>query len=192
MKRSAVHAAARWPAHHHGRRLSPKIMSLAQIIGELVEAAGDEADELHFRDGPQAEITHSACGANNGALADGRIDNPFPTESFQQSFAGFESPAVHADVFAQKDHGGIAFHLFKHGLLDGFEEGGFRRGGGYSVHRRAFRLCLRVATEAAFFLTEEGVLTGEGVFTVEEVSFEDGVSPKGIGAFSPADDFPYA
>src|ERR1700687_3600733 len=125
MKWSAVHTAAGWPAHHDGRRRSPKIMSLGDIIGELIETAGDEVDELHFRDGPQAEITHAASRANDGALAYGRIDNALPAETLEQSFAGFEGAAIHAHVFSQEDHGGIAFHLFEHGLFDGFEKGGF-------------------------------------------------------------------
>ena len=51
----------------------------------------------------------------------------------QQTFAGLERSAVNADVFADQHHRGIAFHLFVHGLLDGFEKGDLGRRGLSSV-----------------------------------------------------------
>ena len=35
-------------------RARPKVVPLGDEIGDLIEAAGDEIDELHFRDGTQA------------------------------------------------------------------------------------------------------------------------------------------
>ena len=54
MEWTAMHAAARWPAHHHRHWSAPAVMRFRDKIGDLVEAAGDEIDELHFRHGPQA------------------------------------------------------------------------------------------------------------------------------------------
>src|SRR6202521_3943836 len=122
MKRSAVHASAGRTAHDNRRGGVPKIMALGDEIGELVEAASDEIDELHFADGAQAEIAHAAGGADDGALADGRVDHALPAETLEQAFAGLESAAVHANVFADDHDRGVALHLLKHGLFDGFEE----------------------------------------------------------------------
>ena len=83
-------------------------MALGDEIGELVEAAGDEIDELHFGDGAQAEIAHAAGRADDGAFADGRVDDALPAEFFEQAFAGLEGAAVDADVFADEDDAGVA------------------------------------------------------------------------------------
>src|SRR5438552_4080573 len=73
-------------------------MSLGHEIGNLIEGANDEIDELHFADGAQAAVAHPASRADNGALADGRVDHALPTKALQQPFAGLECPAVHAHV----------------------------------------------------------------------------------------------
>ena len=53
VKWTAVHAASRRPSDDDGRRGVPKIMSLCHKVGQLIEAAGDEIDELHLRHGTQ-------------------------------------------------------------------------------------------------------------------------------------------
>src|SRR5713226_8858955 len=122
MKRPAVHAASGRPANDHGRGGIPKIMSLGDEIRNLIEGANDEVDELHFANGAQAAVAHTAGGADNGALADGRVDDTLPAEALEQPFAGLERPAVDPDVFANQDNRGVALHLLEHGLLDGFEK----------------------------------------------------------------------
>src|SRR5947207_1407081 len=117
-----MHPAARRPANHNRGRSVPKVMTLGHKICNLIKRADDKIDELHFGDGTQAEVAHSACRANDGRFADGCVDDPLPAEAFQQAFAGLESAAVYADVFADQYHRRIAFHLFVHGLLDGFEK----------------------------------------------------------------------
>src|SRR5271163_2214939 len=123
MEWAAVHAAAGGSAYHDGRGSVPQIVALGDEIGELIETAGDEIDKLHFGDGPQAEITHAAGGSDDGAFADGRIDDAFPAETLEQTFAGLESAAINADILAEQHHRGVALHLLVHGLLDGFEKG---------------------------------------------------------------------
>ena len=110
-------------ANDDGRRGIPEIVALGDEIGELVEAAGDEIDELHFGDGAQAKIAHAAGSADDGAFADGRIDDALPAEFFEQTFAGLERAAIDADIFADENHAGVGGHFFEHGLLDGFEKG---------------------------------------------------------------------
>src|SRR5256885_16258545 len=117
-----MHATAGRAADHDGRGSVPEIVALGDEVGELIEAAGDEVDELHFADGAQAEIAHAASCADDGALADGRVDDALPAETLQQAFAGFEGAAIDANVLAEKDDGWVALHFFEQGLLDGFEE----------------------------------------------------------------------
>src|ERR1700730_15324490 len=122
MEWPAVHSAVRRPATYNRRRGVPKIMPLGHEIRQLVEAASDEIYKLHLGDGPQSEIAHAASRADDGALADGRVDDPLPAKSLQQAFTGFECAAIHAHIFAEKHDRGVALHLFKHGLLDGFQK----------------------------------------------------------------------
>src|ERR1035438_2406217 len=99
MKRAAMHAASGWAAHHDGRGSVPEIMALGHEIGELIEAASNEVDELHFGDGAQAQIAHAARRADDGAFADGCVDHALPAKAFEQAFAGFKCAAINSDIF---------------------------------------------------------------------------------------------
>src|SRR6202166_1647716 len=120
MEWPAMHTAARWPTNHNGRRRVPKIMPLGHEIRQLVEATSDEIYKLHLGDRPQPEITHAASRADDRALTNWRIDNALPAKALKQALAGFERAAVDTHVFAEQHDRGVALHLFKHGLLDGF------------------------------------------------------------------------
>src|SRR5258708_37432710 len=109
-------------------------MSLGHEIRNLIERAHDKVNELHLDNGPQPQIAHSAGRADNGALADRRIDHALPAKPLQQAFAGLERPAVHTDVFADQHDGRVSLHLLEHRLLDGFEKSDLR-----SVRRAAIR-----------------------------------------------------
>src|SRR5208283_4169492 len=115
--------AAGWAADDDGRGGVPEIMALGDKIGELIEAAGDEIDELHFGDGAQTEIAHATGRADDGAFADGGVNDALPAEFFEQALTSFEGAAVDADVLADEHHAGVGGHLFEHGLTDGFEKG---------------------------------------------------------------------
>src|SRR5579863_252273 len=51
MERAAAHSTAGWPANDHRHRYAAAPVKLAHHIDDLVEAAGDEVDKLHFGDG---------------------------------------------------------------------------------------------------------------------------------------------
>src|ERR1700721_122329 len=123
MERAAMDAAAGGAADNNGRGGVPEIVALGDEVGELVEATGDEIDELHFGYGTQAEIAHPAGGADDGAFADGRVNDALPAEFFKQAFAGLECAAVDTDIFAEEHDAGVGGHLFEHGLADSFEKG---------------------------------------------------------------------
>src|SRR6266478_2317775 len=157
MERSAVHAASGRPANHHGRRGVPEVVSLGDEIRNLIEGADDEIDELHFANGAQAAVAHPASSADNGALADRRVNHALRAEALQQTFAGLEGAAVHADVFPHQNDRRIAFHLLEHGLLDGFEKRDLRSVGRAAIRSGAvcfghgyLRAFLEVLAEAAF------------------------------------------
>ena len=138
MKWAAVHAAAGGAANDHGHGRAPEVVGLGDEVRDLIEAAGDEIDELHFGDGAQAEEAHAAGRADDGGFADGRFDDALAAEFREQAVGDFEGAAVHADVFADGDDGGIAFHFFEHRLPDGVHHGdGAGRGHGFGRQVRA-------------------------------------------------------
>src|SRR5277367_1696386 len=207
VKRAAVHAAARWPTHHHRRRRVPEVMPLGHEIRELVERADDEVDKLQLRDRTQARIAHPASRSYDRALADRRIDHTLPAEPLDQSFACLKRSPINANVFAQQDHRWVALHLFKHRLLDGLEKRDLCsvRGRFSHAHPRPF-LAADTATgftdffEGDFAAGDFAALaftTGLDPFDfvvaaalVVSVSNEGFVSPKWIGAFAPPELFP--
>src|SRR5258705_122017 len=118
-----MHAAAGRAADDDGSGGVPEIVAFGDVIGELLEAAGDEIEDLHLADGTQAEIAHAESRADEVALANGSDNDTLPAETLEKAFAGLERAAVDTHVFADDHYGGVAFHLLEHGLLDGFEEG---------------------------------------------------------------------
>src|SRR5713101_3036175 len=93
MERPTVDAAAGRSPQHHGHRRTPAVMRLGDEIGDLIEAASDEVNELHFRHGSQAQIAHAHRGADDGGLADGRVNHALPAEALEQTGADLERAA---------------------------------------------------------------------------------------------------
>src|SRR5262249_2854674 len=85
-------------------------------------AAGDKVNELHLGDGAKTKVAHAAGCPDDGAFADGRVDDPLPPKAFEQAFTDLEGTAVNAYVFAKEYDRWIAFHFFKERLLDGLEK----------------------------------------------------------------------
>ncbi len=102
-------------------------MRLGDVVGHLVEGASDEIDELHLHYGPQAEVAHARGRADDGRLADRRIDHALPAEAFEQPCRDLERAAVDADILAQQDDRRVAVHLFEQGLANRFEIGDQRQ-----------------------------------------------------------------
>src|SRR5580692_368758 len=130
MKRPAMHAAARRSADDHRNRSVPQVVRFGDEVRYLIEAAGDEVDELHFRDGPQAKETHSTGRADDGCFADGSFNHAFTAKFSEEALGDFECAAVNADIFADGDDGRVACHFFEHGLADGFHHSDWSSGRG--------------------------------------------------------------
>src|SRR2546429_1144805 len=170
-------------------------MSLGHEMGNVIEGQNDEGDERHWAEGPKAAVAHPASRADNGALADGRVDHALPTKALQQPFAGLECPAVHAHVFADQHDGRVPLHLFKHGLLDSFEKrdrGSVRRASIGSRH--GYLRAFLEAPVGAVFTVFWGVTFAGGFpaglpAPAGSVSAAC-VSPKCIGAFAPREPLP--
>ncbi len=89
---------------------------------DVVEHRIDEAFELRFSDG-----LHALCGESDGEAGDcgfieWSVDDAFGAECFLQSDRGAEHAAIHADIFAENDHGGIVFHFPRQRLGHRFDE----------------------------------------------------------------------
>src|SRR6266700_4294426 len=204
MERPSVDSASRRPADHHGRRGIPQVMPLGHEIRNLIERTDDEVDELHLRDRPQSQVAHPARRADHGALSDRRVPHALPAKPFQQTFTGLESASIHTYILSEQNHRRVAFHLFKHRLLDGFEKSDLRTVGRSAIrsgpvcfghgYLRAFLEALAVLALTVFF----GAVFA-AIFTADFPPLTDSfpaaccagcVSPKGIGAFAPPEPLP--
>ncbi len=101
MERAAVNAAAGRPAQDHRHGSAVAIVRFGDEVGDLIEAAGDEINELHFGHRAQAQIAHAAGGADDGGFADRRFDDALVAESREQALGDLERAAIDADVFAE-------------------------------------------------------------------------------------------
>src|SRR5262245_46542169 len=102
MERPAMNTAAGRTAYHDGCRRVPEVMAFGDKVRNLIERADDEINELHFGDGTETEIAHTASRTDNSRFADRSIDHALPAESFEQAFASLERAAVDANVFADQ------------------------------------------------------------------------------------------
>src|SRR5262249_36143270 len=59
--------------------------------------------------------------AHDSRLGNRCVDDAFSAKAVYEALGDFERASINADVFAQTEHGGIAFHLFPDSLTNGFE-----------------------------------------------------------------------
>src|SRR5580658_233931 len=96
-------------------------MRFRHEISYLIEAASDEINKLHLRHRPQPKKSHSASSANDSRLANGSFNYALASKFREQSFGGFKSSPVYADVFANRYHRRVAVHLFEHRLSNSLD-----------------------------------------------------------------------
>ncbi len=111
-----------------GRGCAPAIVSFGDHVDDLVESAADEIHELKLGYRTHAGERSAEGGAHDGRFRDGSVDNALGAEAIDEAVGDFESSAVDADVFAETEDGGIAFHFLPDALADGFEIGQLRHG----------------------------------------------------------------
>ena len=126
---AAVYPAPTRPPQNDRSGRTPEIMGLGHHVADLVHGAGDEIHELEFGDRTHAGERGAESGADYGGFRDRRVDYALGAKTVDEAVGDFEGAAVNADVFAQAEDGGIAFHLFPDSLAYGFEvsELGHRR-----------------------------------------------------------------
>jgi hypothetical protein len=123
VERTAPDARARRPADDHRQTDALPVAAVRGVVGEHVEPAGNEVDELHFRDRAEAHHRRAAGGPDDGGFRNGRIDDAHVAEFFEQARRDLERPAVLGDVLADAEHVRVAPHFFKERLSNRFEVG---------------------------------------------------------------------
>ena len=91
------------------------------MVGQLVEGHADEVREVHIRHGAGAREGGSQGRAHDSRLADGDVPDP-AAELLGQTLELPEDAALPHDILAVDEDGGIAPHLFLHGLQGSFAE----------------------------------------------------------------------
>jgi len=126
VKRPTMDVTAAGPANDQRRRSTPTVMRLGNHVYDLIEGTADEIHELKFGHGPHAGERSAKGGAHDGRFGNRRINHTLGSEAVDETARDFESTAVDANVFANTEHGRIAFHLLPDSLSDGFEIGQLR------------------------------------------------------------------
>src|SRR3984957_19384924 len=106
MKRPPGHSAARGTTNNDRHRSVPEVMRFRHEVRNLIEAAGDEINELHFAHRTQAEKTHTASRADNRRFGDGCLNNSLAAKFRQHAVGYLKCSAVHPDIFTDGDDGG--------------------------------------------------------------------------------------
>lgn len=91
-KGPAVNAGSRGAADHDGHAAAPAVTALRRVVHDLVEAAGDEVDELKLRDGTHAEERGADGRADETGFGDRGVDDPFRAELFEEALGHPEVP----------------------------------------------------------------------------------------------------
>src|SRR6185312_15228983 len=120
MERTTLRATTGRPTNDHRHRHTRAPVHLACHVDDLVEATGDEVDELHLRNGTHAHQGRPYSGTDDGRFRHRRIYHALGTKLLQETGAYFECAAVRAYIFSQEEYGLITSHLFANSLANGF------------------------------------------------------------------------
>src|ERR1051326_5837830 len=85
MEGPTMDVSAAGPAQDEWSRSAPKVVSLGNHVGDLVEGAADEIHELKFGDRAHAGERGAEGRTHDGGLCDGRVDNAFGTDAVDKS-----------------------------------------------------------------------------------------------------------
>ena len=115
-----MNAAAAWSANNNRHAGAPAISAFGGEVCDLIERAGNEVGELHFRNRPHSHEGGADCGTDDSGFGNRRIDDPPFPELFKHAGGDFESAAVDAYIFSEDEHTLVLLHLFPDSLTDRF------------------------------------------------------------------------
>src|SRR2546428_5107785 len=98
MERPSPDPAARGAPNDDGNSGAVAPAALGGEIGDLVEGAGNEVDELHFRDGPHPHQRCADGGPDDPRLGNRSVNHPLLAEPLQEPLRYLEGAAVDANV----------------------------------------------------------------------------------------------
>ena len=114
---------------HHQRAFElavRHVAALAELVGDVVEADGEEVREHDLGDRLQAGHGRAHGGAEDRLLGDRRVAHAPSPELLVEPDRGLEHAAGLGDVLAEEDHVGIARHFLRDAACDGVAIGQFR------------------------------------------------------------------
>src|SRR5262245_52489062 len=121
MEGSAMNTATARSTDDDRNACAPAVSTLCCEIRNLIESAGNEIRELHFRDRPHPH----QCGANgrshNSRFRNRRIDDAPLAKSLEHACSDFERAAVNADIFAEDEDTIVLFHFLPNALTNRFD-----------------------------------------------------------------------
>ena len=128
MLRAETHAAAVAGADHEraGQLAVRHVAELRHLVGDIVEADGEEVGEHDLSDRPQSGHRRAHGGAEDRLLGDRRVADASWSELLVEADGRLEHAARLADVLAEEDDALVARHLLGDAARDGIAIGQFR------------------------------------------------------------------
>ena len=122
MKRTRAHARTAGPAENGRNIRAPTITTLGRVVGEQIEAGGDEIDKLKLSHRFHPHQARATRRPDDRGLGNRRIDHSPGAKLIDEPISHLKSAAIRADVFADNKHRRVAFHLFPNALADRLDE----------------------------------------------------------------------
>jgi hypothetical protein len=108
------------------RTTSRHVAALGELVGDVVEAHGEEVRKHDLGDRLQAGHRRAHGGAEDRLLGDRTIAHALGPELLVEPHRGLEHAASLGHVLAEEDHVGVAAHLLSNAAGDGIAIGQFR------------------------------------------------------------------
>ena len=166
VERTGAHSAAGRAPERERHAVPGPVAAAGGEVGDHVEGAGGEVEELVLDDRTKALEGGAHRDAGEPLLADRRVEDPVRPERVEEPLGEAEGSTVASDVLAEEEHARIPLHLVAERPPDGREVGDHRdsyaasrlrgghassptRSGGASVSRRPNRRANASATRSA-------------------------------------------
>src|ERR1700681_3791574 len=112
MKRATMNAAAARSSNDDRYAGAPTIPAFRRKVRNLIEGAGNEIGELHFRDRPHSHQCRADRGSDDSGFGYRCVDDAPLAELFEHSGSNLKCTTVGADVLTQDKHTFVLLHFF--------------------------------------------------------------------------------
>src|SRR5271156_1062303 len=116
MKRSGIDAGTCRHAHHYIGVFPPAVMTLRQVVDDLVKTARHKISELHFHNRFHSVDGKSETRTDDRGFANRCVAHASFSKLFYKTRRGFKYTAVFGNVLSHDDEILVPFHGLVHAI----------------------------------------------------------------------------